>query len=739
MLCYVVLCSSFFTLLGTVVQLWFDYKRDVAAIHDNLGLIETSYIRPIATSVYNVDDDQTALLLKSALKLQDIEYLEIREMRWDEDFRLSAGNPNAHQDIVREFSLEYTTFSARRVPLGKLTAIASLAGVYQRIREKVIVVLLINGVKMFVASFCIFIIIQFVVTRHLIKLAQFAQQLDLNKLGSSFSFNRRPGWPFGETDELDQVAQAFNDMQLRLKEDIERITQTEKELLLKNVLLDAYSETSVDGILIVDENGQSIFFNNQFGKMWNIPRPILETRDDEKMVRHVMAHLKDPERFAERIDYLYKHPAEKSRDEIEFRDGKIIERYSIPLTNPTGEYLGRIWSFRDISERRQLENRLRQAYKMEAIGTLAGGIAHDFNNILGIILGNAELALDSLPDQNPGQSNLEEILTACFRARDVVRQLLSFSRKSDQECRAINLIATLRESMTFLRATIPSDIEIRLNRHADTEVVLADPIRINQVVINICANAAHAMREKGGRLDITTARVILDPDTASQSGELSPGHYLSLTFSDTGPGIPPDIRDRIFEPYFTTRAIGEGSGMGLAVVHGIVTDYGGSVSVNSEPGKGAAFRILLPVADTEQAAGTEAAEISQTGTERILFIDDEASVAEMGKQMLARCGYRVESETDPLMALERFCSGPDHFDLVITDMTMPGMTGDVLAQEILKIRPDMPIIICTGFSEKMTPEKAAEIGIRRYIAKPLSKRDLIMTVRQVLDSVAPSL
>jgi len=384
-------------------------------------------------------------------------------------------------------------------------------------------------------------------------------------------------------------------------------------------------------------------------------------------------------------------------------------------------------------EKMRVESQLRQALKMEAIGTLTGGIAHDFNNIIGIIIGNAELAFDDIPDWNPARHNLEKIKTASLRAKDVVRQLLSFSRKTELNRKPIKIGPIVDESMKLLRASIPASIEMRTNILNDTGTIQADPTQIHQVVINLCTNAAHAMEEEGGIMEISLAEIQLGEMDAPGDGKINPGSYVQLTVKDTGQGISEDVTNRIFDPYFTTKEVGKGSGMGLAVVHGIVQSHNGSIMVKSIPGKGTAFKLFFPITLTEEVQEPETREEMPTGNEQILFVDDEEAMVELNRQRLERLGYTVMGETDPLKALDHFRSHPESFDLMITDMTMPHMTGDKLVQEILKIRPDLPIILCTGYSEKISEESAKEIGIRKYIEKPIERETLARTVREVLD------
>jgi PAS domain S-box-containing protein len=383
-------------------------------------------------------------------------------------------------------------------------------------------------------------------------------------------------------------------------------------------------------------------------------------------------------------------------------------------------------------EKERLKAQLTQAHKMEAIGTLAGGIAHDFNNILGIILGNTELALDDVPEWNPARHSLGEVRDACMRAKDLVRQILAFTRKTEQELKAVRIGPLVEEALRLLRASIPTVIEIRHNIAAESDTVMADPTQIHQVLMNLCTNAAQAMEEAGGVLEVELLDQALSEDEVGKYEGLTPGRYVRLTVSDTGPGIDPNILDRIFDPYFTTKGIGAGTGMGLSVVQGIVKSHHGNVQVETEVGKGTSFHVLLPLTEEESTA-TNSIEEFPTGNERILFVDDEAAIARMGQQILERLGYQVESKTNPVEALSLFRKNPDRFDMVITDMTMPQMTGEALARGLLAMRPDIRIVMCTGYSRIMDEEKAHALGIGGFVMKPLSKSDMARTVRKVLD------
>lgn len=387
----------------------------------------------------------------------------------------------------------------------------------------------------------------------------------------------------------------------------------------------------------------------------------------------------------------------------------------------------------DITTRKMLEGRLIQTQKIEAIGTLAGGIAHDFNNLLAAIIGYTEMAKRKFP-QGELQRYLDHVLNASERARDLVTQILVFSRRAEKEVKPIAIGSLIQEALKLLRATLPTTIEIRPQIAAGVDTILADPTQIYQIVMNLCTNAAHAMRERGGVLEVRLTTEEIKPDMLPLYPDLRPGRHVKLTVRDTGTGIPPAIIGRIFDPFFTTKKREEGTGLGLSVVYGIVKDYGGSITVQSETGAGSTFIVHLPAIDRETESAAVPAAILAEGRERVMFVDDQAILVDMGREMLEGLGYEVVPATGSAEALAIFREQPARIDLVITDMTMPGMTGKDLAKELLKIRPDLPIILCSGFSELITEEEAKRVGIKKFLMKPLSLRTLAKLVRETLDS-----
>ncbi len=419
----------------------------------------------------------------------------------------------------------------------------------------------------------------------------------------------------------------------------------------------------------------------------------------------------------------------------------FLEVFGSPVKDKDGTVIASLVSFIDITDRKlaekkkiRLEEELQKAQKMESIGTLAGGIAHDFNNILASLLGFTELALDDATKGTPLEENLQEVYTAGIRARDLVKQILAFARQSDEELKPIRVDKVTKEVLQFIRSSIPTTIEIKQDIESSS-LIMGNVTQVHQILMNLCTNAAHAMEDTGGTLNVSLKDILVDDAEKWEKLDLKPGNYIELTVSDTGCGIAPDIIDAIFEPYFTTKGVAKGTGMGLALTHGIVETYNGKINVNSSEGKGTTFRIYLPVTTKRKADNLYVSEALPTGTERILFVDDEAPIAKMGSLILERLGYAVTTRTSSVEAKELFRSKPYDFDLVITDMTMPNITGDILAAGLMNIRPDIPVIMCTGYNNKISEETAAEIGIKAFAYKPIVKADLSKTVRKVLDEV----
>jgi PAS domain S-box-containing protein len=429
--------------------------------------------------------------------------------------------------------------------------------------------------------------------------------------------------------------------------------------------------------------------------------------------------------------------------EVYHKDGSVhrLDVTEEPVLDKHGQVISVEGIAHDITKRIFAEKQLAKAHeslqqsqKLEAIGTLAGGIAHDFNNILTPIIGYTEISQLGLPEGSKDWQNLQEVLNAANQAKELVKQILTFSRRTETEKKPVLLQELVKDALKLLRASIPATIEIREAVDPNCDAISANPTQMHQILMNLCTNAYYAMRDKGGILVISLAEIDITPDNYIANLDLQTGKYLRLEVSDTGTGISKDKLERIFEPYFTTKPKDEGTGLGLSVVHGIVTSHGGHITVYSEPGQGSTFQIFLPVI-VKQRTRDESRLLEEVsgGHERILLVDDDEKIGCLEKEQLESLGYQVTVLTSGVEAAETFRKAPQNIDLVVTDMTMPNITGAELSQELLKIKPDIPIILCTGFSELIDKDKATVLGIQEYLMKPVGRNDLARAVRKALD------
>ena len=493
-------------------------------------------------------------------------------------------------------------------------------------------------------------------------------------------------------------------------------------------------QTAMDGFLCIDVLGCIIDVNNSYCRMSGYSRNELL-----KMTVAQLAVKLSQEEIAERIKSILSGRSVRFETIHQRKDGSLMN-LEISSQLRSGSDGNEIFSFlRDITElklaereKEILQAQLMQAQKMEAIGTLAGGIAHDFNNILGAILGYAEMAREDCPLDSVIAGDLDQVVKAGHRAKDLVKQILAFSRQTETEKGPLQPAIMVKEAVKLLRSLLPTTIDIRQDIDADAGLIFADPTQIHQILMNLGTNAFHAMEEAGGILLISLKGKVLSAQDLVANPSLQPGRFVELSVSDNGSGIPQDLQQRIFDPYFTTKETGKGSGMGLAIVHGIIKSCGGFITCRSQPGEGSVFAVNLPVFAGNAVPESRPVQSVPVGTERILFIDDEKILVDLARSMLERMGYAVTGRTSGLEALTTFRNQPDAFDLVITDQTMPGMTGIDLARSMLQIRPDLPIILCTGYSSQVSEEKARSFGIKGFAMKPLAKKDIAGLIRKIL-------
>lgn len=848
----ILIFSSVMTLIDTSVQLYIEFKGDLGFVDSQLDQIEHSHLGSLVNSLWKLDDEQIGIQMNNALSLRDIIYMEIRE---GGEAVYRAGIPpvsNLHKSRI--FDMVYNNGYIIR-DIGTLYVEADLKGVYNRLFKRILVILTAQGIKTFFVSFFILFIMHHMVTRHLIDLAGYMRQVNLETFDTPLNLNRKKP-KSSKRDELDEVVSTIDNLRNAINYYIDEQERVEGELRKSERRFRTFAEQAIIGICII-RDGKMIFTNEGLSKIYgysgreflafegksifslfhpddvhiadNLYKANLKgigdsvevralTRDGEekwvqlfskpvmcdeeltiyciiidttqrRLYENGMTKFKTitdranfgasivdsngflsytnecfcrmhgyrseeltgkhisivyPEDQKERTQELAKILLEKGHYSAELvphvkKDGTVFPTLMNEnlIQDKNDKTLFFSATTIDVTEMRQLEEQLKHAHKMEAIGTLAGGVAHDFNNILGIILGNAELAIQWIPDDSPAWLNLSEILIASNRAKGVVKQLLNFSRKSDDDSKEPSQIThVVKETVNLIRSSIPKSIEIRYSEEEHLPPVMANTTQIHQIVINLCTNAFHAMEKGGGVLTIRLSQCNINGESQGAMRKLKSGQYVCLSVRDTGEGIPKDLIDKIFVPYFTTKETGKGTGMGLAVVHGLVKRHGGEIMIDSEVGKGTTVSILIPATQIAPQKIKQQIPDLPRGTERILFVDDEKSLVDIVKEILERFGYDVDAHKSSLEALERFKENPESYDMIITDMSMPHMTGDQLIQHVFEIRPGIPVILCTGFNDDLSETKARSMGLRAVMNKPVNLRELVTGVRDVLDQEA---
>jgi two-component system cell cycle sensor histidine kinase/response regulator CckA len=512
--------------------------------------------------------------------------------------------------------------------------------------------------------------------------------------------------------------------------------RVEEELRRTVSLLQSTFDSTSEGLLVVDLSGHIVSFNRRFVTLWNIPQAILDARDDQMALSHVLGQLQEPEKFVQRVKDLYAEPEAESSDVLLFKDGRVFERYSRPQLMD-GTPVGRVWSFRDVSQRMELEAQLRQSQKMEAFGQLAAGIAHDFNNILTVIQGNASLLGAEQLDKADQGAARAEILTAAERAANLTRQLLTFSRLRRLQTRDLDLNEVVVSMTKMLQRLIGEDIAQETQCAPEGAFVHADPGMVEQVLMNLAVNSRDAM-PRGGRLVIRTASVDVDAEQARLNRNARVGRFVRLSVADTGSGISAQDLPHIFEPFFTTKDVGKGTGLGLATVYGIVEQHKGWIEVDSREKGGTTFNIYLArVAGGAQAQPrAEAPSKALRGTETVLLVEDEESVRKLMKSLMERYGYVVHTAESGVKALEVWREHRGAIDILITDMVMPeGIGGRELAKELLSEKPSLKVIYCSGYTNDVYGQEVPLRKGENFLEKPFNLNLLLQMIRSGLDSV----
>ncbi len=731
----------------TLGHMYLEYRHQKNYIRQDLKGIQITFEQGLALDLWQMDKKSLYSTVEGMLEIPVIVGVKIQNANNIDvavggiiSQKNGVGNVGLHVDLLglnqiesgvhenekyklalfmHQFPIIYSYDKESR-QMGTATIYSSTSVVLKRVKLGFLL-LILNAVIKTTALWLIFLwFSNKFLRRPLASLAAATQKVNLGNLDS---FKVKIG--VSGKNELTVIESSFNLMINNLHDSLAK-HKKEEENYKKTI------ESSIDGFWIVDKKGHLLEVNEAYSSMIGYSREELLTMSimDIEAVENIRE-------TKQRLEKIIKNGSDRFESKHRHKAGNILDvEISTTFAQDRGQDRGGLFFvfLRDITARNQMEERLRQSQKMESIGTLAGGIAHDFNNILFPIVGHSEMLLLDVPEDSPLKDGLNQIYTGAMRASELVKQILTFSRQDSSDVKLMKMQPIIKEALKLIRSTIPTTIELKQNLQSDCGAIKADPTQIHQIIMNLATNAYHAMEENGGEIKVNLKEVELEESDLFNS-DIQPGTYACLSIADTGKGIDSELIEKIFDPFFTTKETGKGTGMGLSVVHGIVKSMHGTITVYSESDKGTEFHVYLPFAETvreQQVIHTKT--VIQGGSERILLVDDEKTIIEMEQNMLERLGYKVTSRSSSPDALEAFRAAPDKFDMVITDMAMPNMSGDKLSVKINKIRPGIPVLLCTGFSETMSEEKATSLGINGFLLKPIVIMDLSCKIRDVLDN-----
>jgi PAS domain S-box-containing protein len=733
---YIVLFSSVVTLILTAIQLWIDYNQGVSNLHQRIKQIEQTNIASITQSVWTLDNPSIQIQLDGLVRINDIIYVKITNA--EGKIIAYSGDASTKNIIKKDMQLEYF-YRNKNTPLGALTVIATKENIYQQLIDTIIVIMISQAVKTFLVSIFILVLFYYLVTRHLQKISEHSDEIEFTKKPKELKLHRNK-YNSIKNDELETVISSINNMS-------SNIHQTYVDLINKNAKFGAIFDSLSDAVVITDNNRQIIQVNRAFHELFGYSNEDLKGNTTQLIYAN-------PNEFLAQGKKRYNETTENkfSVYEIEYRRKNNStfpsETMGDAIRLPNGSLIGFIGIIRDITSRKQaeketaqLQEQIQQSHKMEAIGQLTGGIAHDFNNILSSILGYAELSKDKLRTSNDEKliKYINNINSAGKRARDLVTQLLTFSRSGSSNPQQINLQILIDDVISLISPTMPSSIELSKEIAPNIPLVLMDETQMHQILMNLCINARDAMQGHG-KLTIKVSNVDCVDGICSSCKNQVHGQYVKISIEDTGTGIQQNILDKIFDPFTTTKGIGKGTGMGLSVVHGILHKHNSHIIVDTITDKGTCFHLLIPPienTDIKQAIPqpVETKVLQGDGkNKRILVVDDEAPVAEFMQDFLQSQEYIITATTSSKQAIEIFRNADPKFDLVITDQTMPEMTGDELVKEILKLDPHIPVILCSGYSETIDKKTALELGCAQYLMKPISNTALLQAIKETLST-----